>query len=83
MDFNHNDHGYITGFMMRNTLLYLSITLATVLSFSSIVGASNITVYTDKAQWEIALNRPFLTEAFADNLLNVGVSFVSTEFSPQ
>ena len=42
-------------------------------------GAATVTVYTDKAEWENALDRLFLTERFADDQLNVGVSFDSTE----
>jgi hypothetical protein len=42
-------------------------------------GAATVTVYTDKTEWENALDRLFLTEGFADDQLNVGVSFDSTE----
>jgi len=41
--------------------------------------AATVTVYTDKTQWETALAGRFLTEGFADDELNAGVSFVSSE----
>lgn len=43
------------------------------------VGAATVTIYTDKTEWEHALGRISLTEDFADDQLNVGVSFESTE----
>lgn len=43
------------------------------------VSAATVTVYTDRAEWENALGRLFLTEHFADDQLNAGVSFTSTE----
>lgn len=42
-------------------------------------GAPTVTVYTDKIEWENALGRLFLTEGFADDQLNSGVNFASTE----
>lgn len=41
--------------------------------------AADITLYTDKAQWESAVGGQFLTEDFTDDQLNTGVSFASTE----
>ncbi len=50
------------------------------LTFGAVGGSAvTVTVYTDKAEWENALRGQFLTEGFADEQLNVGVSFVSTE----
>ncbi len=43
------------------------------------VDAATVTVYTDKTAWENALGGPFVTEEFADEELNLGVSFESTE----
>jgi hypothetical protein len=37
-----------------------------------------IVIYTDKTEWENALNGQFLTEDFTDLELNTGVSFVAT-----
>ena len=48
------------------------------MSWAATVRAS-ITVYTDKTAWENALAGQFLTEDFSDDILNAGVSFVSTE----
>ncbi|MBN2293647.1 MAG: hypothetical protein JXM70_14555 [Pirellulales bacterium] len=56
----------------------LGLTLAMFMSRASTVGASTI-VYTDKTAWENALIGQFLTEDFADDQLNTGVSFVSSE----
>lgn len=43
------------------------------------VSAAMITVYTNKTDWQNAVSGQFLTEEFADSILNTGVSFVSTE----
>ncbi len=45
----------------------------------TVVGATTVTIYTDKAAWEAAVGGQFLLESFVDDQLNVGVSFVSTE----
>jgi len=57
----------------------LGMAMAAVASWATVVGAATVSVYTDKAAWEAALGAPYLTEAFADDVLNAGVSFVSTE----
>lgn len=56
----------------------LGLMLAMCLSWASTVSAVTI-VYTDKTAWEDALGGQFLTEDFADDQLNTGVSFVSSE----
>ena len=56
----------------------LGLTLAMFISWAATVSAATI-VYTDKTAWENALGGQFLTEDFADDQLNTGVSFVSTE----
>jgi len=48
-------------------------------SWATTVGGAVFTIYTDRTEWENALDGRFLTETFADSLLNTGVSFVSTE----
>lgn len=63
--------------MRRMTML--CVIGAIMLPWSATVRASIITVYTDKAEWENALTGQYLTEDFADDTLNAGVSFVSTE----
>ncbi len=47
--------------------------------WATMTQAATVTVYTDKTQWETALAGQFVTEDFADDELNAGVSFVSTE----
>jgi hypothetical protein len=59
-------------------LVMLGVTLAMFMSWAATVSASTI-VYTDKTAWENALGGQFLTEDFADDQLNAGVDFVSTE----
>lgn len=61
------------------TLASWSVTLATFMSWASMVSGATVTVYTDKAQWQNALRGQYLTEDFADSQLNDGVTFVSTE----
>lgn len=63
---------------MRKSAM-LGITLGACLAWSSWCSAAIVTVYTDKTAWENALAGAFLTEDFADSILNAGVSFVSTE----
>jgi len=60
-------------------LAVLGVTMVTFMSWAATVNALTVTVYTDKTEWENALGGQFLTEDFADDLLNTGVSFVSTE----
>jgi len=62
---------------MRNVLM-LSVIAAIFISLS-VAADATITIYTDKTAWESALSGPFLTEDFSDDILNAGVSFVSTE----
>jgi len=56
----------------------LSVMLVMVMCWAFTASAA-ITVYTEKTQWENALGVQFLTEDFSDSVLNVGVSFESTE----
>jgi hypothetical protein len=49
------------------------------MSWATTNSAAVITVYTDKTEWENAVGGQILTEDFADDQLNAGVSFVSTE----
>jgi len=60
-------------------LMILSATLAVFMSGVTSASVLTVTVYTDKTAWENALVGQFLTEAFADDILNAGVSFVSSE----
>jgi hypothetical protein len=53
--------------------------IITFMFWTTAVNEAAITVYTDKAEWENALGGSFVTEAFSDDQLNNGVSFVSTE----
>ncbi|MCB9853903.1 MAG: hypothetical protein H6819_12455 [Phycisphaerales bacterium] len=48
-------------------------------SWATTVSAAAITVYTDKLEWENAIGGQFVTEDFADDELDAGVSFVSSE----
>jgi hypothetical protein len=43
------------------------------------VRAAVITIYTDKTDWENAVGGQFLTEDFSDDILNPGVSYISSE----
>jgi len=56
----------------------LGLMLAMFMSWVVTASASTI-VYMDKTAWENALGGQFLTEGFADDDLNTGVSFVSSE----
>ena len=49
------------------------------LLFISQANTVHATIYTDRTEWENALAGQFLTEDFADDILNTGVSFVSSE----
>ncbi len=53
--------------------------LTTLVSWATTVSAQTITIYTDRAEWESAMSGQFLMETFADDQLNPGVSFVSSE----
>jgi hypothetical protein len=63
---------------MRNMVL-LAAALVAITYWAAIGSAATITVYTDKTEWQNALGGQYLTEDFADTLLNAGVSYVSTE----
>ena len=63
---------------MRHAGMFLGI-IAIFISCSTTVKALTVMVYTDPTEWENALAGTFLTEDFADDILNTGVSFVSTE----
>ena len=53
--------------------------MLTILIFCATTVSAATVIYTDKTAWESALGGQFLTEDFADDLLNPGVSFVSNE----
>ncbi len=61
-----------------HTSAALFLILATSMSWAGTARAMT-TTYTDKVAWEDALGKQFLSEGFADDELNVGVSFVSSE----
>jgi len=63
---------------MRNVVL-VAATMAAIAYGATIGSAAAVTVYTDRAEWQNALGGQHLTEDFADDLLNAGVSYVSTE----
>ena len=63
---------------MRNVVL-LAAAMVAIACWAGIASAATITVYTDKTEWQDALGGLYLTEDFADALLNAGVSHVSTE----
>ena len=63
---------------MRKVVLLAAVMVA-ITRWAAIGSAATITVYTDKVAWQDALGAPCLTEDFADTLLNVGVSYISTE----
>ena len=54
-------------------------TLAGAIGFAAAANAATVTVYTDKSAWEAAVGVPHETETFADESLEPGVSFFSTE----
>ena len=60
-------------------LVLMGVTLGVLISWAAIVGAATVTIYTDRTEWENALGSQFRTEHFEDEILNAGVSFVSTE----
>ena len=49
-----------------------------VFAAGAVADAMTVTVYTDRTAWEAALDGPFATETFVDDLLNPQVSYVST-----
>jgi hypothetical protein len=65
----------------EQNMQYKSLGLAVLVSlfWADMIFSQVVTVYTDKTEWENALDGQFLTEDFNDNQLNDGVSFVSTE----
>ncbi len=63
---------------MRKAAL-LGAVLAPIACWATTVSSATITIYTDKLEWQNVLAGEFLTEDFADTLLNPGVSFVSNE----
>ncbi len=63
---------------MRNVVL-LAAAMVAITCLAAIGSAATITVYTDETEWQNALGGQYLTEDFADTLLNAGVSYVSTE----
>ncbi len=63
---------------MRNRAILMA-TAVLFTAMASIVHASVVTIYTDKTLWENDLAGLLLTEDFADEMLNTGVSFISTE----
>ena len=60
-------------------LALLGVVFVVITYWTTTVGAATITVYTDETEWQNALGGQYLTEDFADTLLNDGVSYVSTE----
>jgi len=63
---------------MQNLVKWVA-ALGVAMSWVTVVEAATVTVYTDKTAWEAALAGPYLTESFADDQLNAGVTFVSSE----
>jgi hypothetical protein len=63
---------------MRQELAIAGLTAAMAMGWAGTAGAAT-TIYTDKAAWESSVGGQFLTEEFADALLNSGVSYVSSE----
>jgi hypothetical protein len=63
---------------MKQELAIAGLTAAMAMGWAGTAGAAT-TIYTDKAAWESAVGGKFLTEEFADALLNSGVSYVSSE----
>ena len=57
----------------------LGAALAMLASWRSPADAVTITIFTDKAEWLDAVGGQFQLEDFADDQLNAGLSFVSTE----
>jgi len=63
---------------MRKAAL-LGAILVPITYWATSVSSATITIYTDKMEWQSALGGDYLTEDFADTLLNAGVSYVSNE----
>lgn len=63
---------------MRNLATFIAVPALFTAGVAT-VGAVTVTVYTDKTEWQNALGRQFRTESFADDQLDAGVSFDSTE----
>lgn len=60
-------------------LLVSFIAMIVMMSSMAALSEAAITVYTSKTEWENALSGSYATEAFSDDQLNIGVSYVSTE----
>jgi hypothetical protein len=63
---------------MRN-VVFLAAAAVAITCWAAVGSAETITVYTDKTEWQNALGGQYLTEDFADTMLNAGVSYVSSE----
>jgi hypothetical protein len=63
---------------MRKVLI-LALTLVLSMSLAGAAIGATVTIYTDKTEWVNALKWQFLTEDFTDELLNFGLSYVSSE----
>lgn len=63
---------------MSRIAIWSAVLMALICSAAT-VSAATITVHTNKTDWQNAVSGRFLTEEFADSILNTGVSFVSTE----
>ena len=63
---------------MRRAILAGAV-LVPITCLATAVSSATITIYTDKMEWQNALGGDYLTEDFADTLLNAGVSYVSNE----
>ncbi len=55
------------------------LTVLAILLGMNLASPAELTIYTDKTQWQTALAGLYMTEEFSDSQLNQGVSFVSTE----
>lgn len=64
-------------YMYKPAILWL--TIAILISWAPMASAAIVTIYTDKTGWENAVSGQFLTENFTDDILNTGVSFISSE----
>lgn len=63
---------------MRKAMLLIAV-LVPITCWATPVCSATITIYHDKIEWQNALGGDYLTENFADTLLNAGVSYVSNE----
>ena len=60
-------------------LAVLGLTLMVLLSLAATASALTTTIYYNQTAWVNAVSGPFLTEEFADDTLNPGVSYTSSE----